>query len=461
MGKKKKKSSTNIKIKEEELTLEEQYKAIDFDKDKSNVDLNKFLIIKENEEYINLSGNDKYSYLYPDINDPKFNIKISEKKEFFDTRYDGKITNIEKEAEKLCNADFELAPHQLFVRNFLSFQTPYNSLLLYHGLGSGKTCSAISVSEEMRDYLKQMNIVQRIIIVASPNVQENFKIQLFDERKLKLVDGLWNIKSCTGNKFLKEINPMNMKGLSREKVIRQIKRVIMNSYLFLGYIEFANYITKTSTVDAEITDPKIRKKIIKKKLQRVFNNRLIIIDEIHNIRITDDNKNKRVAVELEKMVRNVDNLRLLLLSATPMYNSYKEIIWLINLMNINDKRSTIEVKQVFDKNGNFRVDKDGKEIGKELLERKLIGYVSFVRGENPYTFPYRIWPKLFSSEHSSKIYIKKHGYLREQLNGKPIIQGIEHLDMYLTNIGTYQKHGYEYIIERLKEKIENHSYQIW
>ena len=116
-------------------------------------------------------------------------------------KYDGSIEDPIKKAEKLCNAEFELAPHQLFVRNFLSFNTPYNSLLLYHGLGTGKTCSAITVSEEMRDYMKQMGITQRIIIVASPNVQENFKLQLFDERKLKQVNGVWNMPLMNKSPF--------------------------------------------------------------------------------------------------------------------------------------------------------------------------------------------------------------------------------------------------------------------
>ena len=87
-----------------------------------------------------------------------------------------------------------MAPHQLFVKNFLSFQTPYNSVLLYHGLGTGKTCSAIGIAEEMRDYIKQIGTSQRIIVVASPNVQDNFKLQLFDESKLKIVNGLWNLQ---------------------------------------------------------------------------------------------------------------------------------------------------------------------------------------------------------------------------------------------------------------------------
>ena len=85
------------------------------------------------------------------------------------------------------NAPFELAPHQNFVKNFMSFETPYNSLLLFHELGTGKTCSAIGVCEEMRLYLKQINLSKRIIIVANENVQDNFRKELFDENKLKLI----------------------------------------------------------------------------------------------------------------------------------------------------------------------------------------------------------------------------------------------------------------------------------
>ena len=187
--------------------------------------------------------------LYPTLNDPNFNTKIALRKEFFDTKMDVDNTkNVEEEAEILCNAQIELAPNQQFVRNFLSVETPYNSLLLYHGLGTGKTCSAISVAEEMRDYMKQMGINQQIIVIASPNVQENFRLQLFDERELREIEpGVWNIRACTGNKFIKEINPMNMKGLTRDKIIKQIRRLISSHYLFFGYNEFANYARKQAS----------------------------------------------------------------------------------------------------------------------------------------------------------------------------------------------------------------------
>ena len=143
---------------------------------------------KKQEQFIE----SKHDFLYPHIDDPNFNIKIAEKKEFNETKYDGHIDDkltIEQQAENMCKSEFELAPHQLFVRNFLSFNTPYNSLLLFHGLGTGKTCSAITIAEEMREYLNQLGVLQRIIIVASPNVQDNFKNQLFDESKLELENG--------------------------------------------------------------------------------------------------------------------------------------------------------------------------------------------------------------------------------------------------------------------------------
>ena len=38
------------------------------------------------------------------------------------------------------------------------------------------------------------------------------------------------------------------------------------------------------------------------------------------------------------LVTYVDNMKMLLLTATPMFNDAMEIIWLLNLMNLNDKR---------------------------------------------------------------------------------------------------------------------------
>ena len=453
-----------------------------------STDCNKFLLKKE---FVESNYLEEKPYLdtelYPNLSDTNFNIKIAHKKEFSDTRYEGPdfSKTLKEQSDILANADFELQPHQAFVKNFMSFQTPYNSLLLYHGLGSGKTCSAIGVCEEMRDYMRQMGISKRIIIVASENVQDNFKLQLFDERKLKLIDGIWNIRACTGNKLLQEINPMNMKGMPKDKVISQIRNLINAYYIFLGYGQFANYIIKTMnyteedihkktkhkkgevpTKKGEKTKTRIQilkdvnitlnKKIIR-RLRSEFDNRLVVIDEVHNIRKTDDNENKKVAVNLELLVKAAKNMRFLLLSATPMYNSYKEIVWLLNLMNTNDRRAQIETKNIFDKNGNIKLS------GEELLIRKATGYVSFVRGENPYTFPYRVYPNIFAKTHTFKKFNEdKLGFMYPsyQMNNLKILNEDKNriLSLYLNKIGdcgdcgSCQYCAYKYIIYNLKNK---------
>jgi hypothetical protein len=465
--------STNL----DKNQLEDEFKELNCsDENFFNRDCNKFLLKKELIERENLSENeDDNNYLYPNLNDAKFNIKIATKKEFNDTKYDGTINeDIKQQADILAKADFELQPHQAFVKNFMSFQTPYSSLLLYHGLGSGKTCSAIGVCEEMRDYMKQMGITKRIVIVASENVQDNFKLQLFDERKLKEINGIWSMRGCIGNKLLKEINPMNMP-MSKEKVVSQIKTLINTYYIFLGYVQFANYIIKTMNYEEEIKKKQEKKELSRpgekrektkiemlkdvkvelnsrviRRLRTEFDNRLIVIDEVHNIRKTDDNENKKVAINLEFLVKAAQNMRLLLLSATPMYNNYKEIVWLLNLMNTNDRRGRIEVRDIFDKNGDF------KKNGEEMLIRKATGYISFVRGENPYTFPYRVYPNEFSPDNTFQA-IKYPSY---QMNLRPIKPKDKEriLSLYLTKIGGCNNCGkcqyccYKYIIYNLRKK---------
>tara|TARA_B100001059_G_scaffold131983_1_gene132156 strand:- start:8675 stop:12505 length:3831 start_codon:yes stop_codon:yes gene_type:complete len=389
------------------------------------------------------------SGLYPTLDDPNFILKIAEKREFNNTKYDGEIYPVESRGDELSKVPFELSSHQLFVRNFLSFQTPYNSLLLFHGLGSGKTCSSISICEEMRDYLNQLGISKRIMIIASPNVQENFRLQMFDERKLEKVQGLWNIRGCTGNKFLKEINPMSMKGLTRTRVIKQINRIITQSYLFLGYTEFANYIDRVMSKYDNIKDDELREKKRIRSIKNEFANRLIVIDEVQNIRIANDKVTKRISSNLMIIAELVNNLKFLLLSATPMFNTHTEIVWLMNLMNVNDGRAKVEIKDIFTKTGRFRETEGNEIVGKELLLRKMRGYVSFVRGENPYTFPYRIFPSMVSSKNT----FADQEYPKTQATLTDIKEPIKYLDVYVSNIGNYQEMGYNYIVERIQKKI--------
>ena len=112
-------------------------------------------------------------------------------------------------------------------------------------MGTGKTCSSILIAEETRKYLQKLKINKKIIVVASPAVQTNYKKQLFDPDKLKKVGGVWDIKSYTGTKIINEINPLNIK-MTEEKLIIYINKIIRKSYDFMGYGKFANYVNNIS-----------------------------------------------------------------------------------------------------------------------------------------------------------------------------------------------------------------------
>jgi hypothetical protein len=416
---------------------------------------NDYLQKREFIEHLASHSDENLDFLYPELNDPEFNVKIAKRKEFHDSMYDGKIRDIKTHANMLCDADFELMPHQMFVKNFLSFQTPYNALLLYHGLGTGKTCSAIGIAEEARGFMKQIGVNQRILIVASPNVQNNFRLQLFDERKLEPDGDLWNLNTCIGNTLLKEINPTGLRGIPRDKIISQINTIINKYYSFVGYTELAHFIQrKVLNYDPLKYSDRERKEVKSKRIRKFFDNRLIIIDEVHNIRPTDDNKEgTKIASLLKDVCKYAENIRLLLLSATPMYNSYKEIIWLTNILNAVDKRSMITESMVFDKNGDFvqgGTDDNGRviEAGDALLRRKLTGYISYVRGENPYTFPFRIYPEIFSPEHKLDL----ENYPKMQMNKKEIEEPIQHIPLYVTKMGEYQEKGYNRIMDYLRNR---------
>ena len=418
------------------------------------------VISEQNIREIQKDKNKKHiTSLYPSYDDIEFIEKITAKKEFNEAKYDkaskDDYNNIEKLTNDLCKERlFELEPHQKFVQNFLSFQTPYNSLLLFHGLGTGKTCSAITVCEETRTQLKQLGINKKIIFVAAPNIQDNFKLQLFDERKLKLVNGFWDLKSCVGNKFIKEINPMNMKGLDKATVTKQIKKIISQSYEFYGYIEFSKYINKVMTKVGNLSNTSSNQ--FKKQLfylQKEFQDRLIVIDEVHNIRQVDDNTSKATTKNFMNLVTYAKNIRLLLLSATPMFDSPREIVWITNLLNLVDKKYPLSEREIFDKNDNLLVKKF-QNVGRKKLIRKLRGYVSFVHGENIFTFPYRIYPNMLKDSNSLLHKLKnKWSYPKKQINDTDISidDTIKHTDLYLVDLPDIQQQYYTKIIESFKK----------
>ena len=73
--------------------------------------------------------------------------------------------------ESKTTKDFEPLTHQMIVTRYLNSYTPYRGLLLYHGLGSGKTCSSITIMEGMKN-------THQVFIMTPASLQANYRTQM-------------------------------------------------------------------------------------------------------------------------------------------------------------------------------------------------------------------------------------------------------------------------------------------
>src|SRR5579872_1664015 len=74
---------------------------------------------------------------------------------------------IRKENEDPCNIKIklELNKYQEFIGKYLGPGSPYNEILLYHGLGSGKTATSINLLNILYNYDPNLNVI--LLIKAS------------------------------------------------------------------------------------------------------------------------------------------------------------------------------------------------------------------------------------------------------------------------------------------------------
>lgn len=295
---------------------------------------------------------------------------------------------LKKMREEQCSSgtsnNFKLQNYQRFLRRILSPESPVKNLLVVHGTGTGKTCTAIQISEE---YITRPEFQDKtVLVLANPAVQDNFKNQIFNLSKVHIDNGILKSKQCTGRRYLDMIlrvqnEPMKWSDPQvRDKIANISEKLIKEFYEFQGYQEFSNRLNTEKEVGALHADTWIHK---------TFDNRMIIIDEAHSLRATDEGLElKAMSRSLQEIVEKADNLILILLTATPMFDDYTEILYYFNLFLLNDRKikTFMKTEDVFDSEENF---KKGME---QKFREWCQNYVSYVRGDNPLTFPFRLPP---------------------------------------------------------------------
>lgn len=253
--------------------------------------------------------------------------------------------NCTKESCDLDTSKVSLFPQQRIVKDYMQFDSPYRGILLYHELGSGKSAASIAAAE---GYINKKNIV----IMTPASLAQNYENELMkistiglnlkkswtclkiDKNNSKTIEDLKKyaiqkqIIGKTGNVWVPLynndidsaeiiVNNIKYNDLSsnyKEEINKTITHIIRNRYKFINY----NGLTKKLIDELE-------------KNGNPFDNTFIIVDEVHNF-ISRIANGSTLAMRIYNFLINAKDIKMVLLSGTPIINQPYEISFLINLL---------------------------------------------------------------------------------------------------------------------------------
>lgn len=296
-----------------------------------------------------------------------------------------------------CNTkhpEFNPTNHQTNVMNYF-LNSQFRGLLLYHKLGSGKTCTSIMIADEM---LKQRKI-EHVFVLSPGSLRSN-----------------WVFEYCNKCGFESEY--------------------LSNNFTFVTY----NY------------------GLIKNNLKNIdFNNSLIIIDEIHKfirgtLNVESIKKNGETSYsaifELYKKIMTSTNVKVLGLSGTPIFQGTYEWSLLGNLLRGNkdmfkfiipineqgthDHIKSIISKKQFNYSMNTTTWKD-----EDVLDRHMQGIISYYPGDlsqYPSVNNYIITCPMSEAHYRKYIYIR---HKENILRGTKPVKNMKDINKYLTDMAMY------------------------
>jgi hypothetical protein len=287
----------------------------------------------------------------------------------FDEKYDN-VSEIPKTASN--ENPFNPKVVQRLIHDFMRGSSPYHGLLLYYGLGVGKSCSALAISEAI-------NTLDRVLFVSKASLEDNFKGQ---------------IKFC-GAEYMRQMNHWvfcDCDSPAEQELAAKLgitpKMIDKNGGIFLidySQSEYPNYQHMTSGMKSRLNqqidmmlanrfqflhtdDPRYHFKIS----QADFDNSVIIVDEVHNLINTIASGNSRGQL-MYNYFMNATNSRFIFLSATPMINRVYEASPLFNILRGYMPYLEFTLKSAYDSVIDF------DNIKYALQQNKYVDQVSFNR----------------------------------------------------------------------------------
>lgn len=408
-------------------------------------------------------SNKKYKHLYfgdvnyPDRNPPPYpheiyNVNFNK---FVRNNYsDYTIPRELKSYNELCSPqEFNLSLPQQFLGKYISDKAQttqgrydsstdctfksgecFSGILMYHGLGSGKTCASIVIAEGLKKQKMNMNnnyhTTSKIIVVVPKQVKQQYYNELRGLCPTKvIIDGKAQSYSIKGNtekiketkelilKINKQQRQPNLTDAQKQKFQKQLNtlknnlrsyKIKQNSkineyYEILSHNEFINRLYPKDPTDHKLT---LQMKELKNP------NNVLIIDEIQNL-ISSPIFSNNVLIKGNaywKLYTALHyyahpNLRTVLLSGTPISNDPFEIGLMINLLrpripfplNQTDFNTLfLDIQEVTESKKPTKNDPTKIKFktvtykgmkNKNLFRQMINGYISYFAGGNPIQYP--------------------------------------------------------------------------
>jgi len=275
---------------------------------------------------------------YPVVDNVSFNQSIYNKREFNELKLD----RVEDRP-----IDGGLYKHQQVISRFLSSHTPYTGLLLLHEMGTGKTCALFGATEQIKS---EGGYKRAVIMTRNPHLLQNLKNEL--------------AYKCTQKIYSPE--EQNITDLEKRHRINKLTSV------FYKFVSFDNMKKNLRALtDAQIVE--------------LYSNSFFGIDEVHNLKLygEGDNTSSDDYNQIHRLLHIAKNIKVLLLSGTPMTDHPREIAQMLNLILPSNKQLPTGKKFteefLYEKNGINYVRDNMKSVLKDTMR----GRVSYLKTTMP------------------------------------------------------------------------------
>lgn len=261
----------------------------------------------------------------------------------------------------------KLLEHQKTLKEFFALHNKVGNkaagsqgLLVYHGLGSGKSLTAIGMAEAARVYANDR--LRKVIILIPASLRDDPWI-----------------------KELSRIHPNYDSGALLTRI----------GYFILHYNNTTTFVEQLlHLADDKSTNP--------------FDNSIVILDEVHNFINTLPRSRETVRWQIYNWMMMAENAKFILLSGTPFSNTPFELTYLFNILR-GEELFDVRTENAEEDFMNTFFE-EGKMINKQLFKRRIQGLVSYYVGADERVFAKKKIHKVLvpmstlQQKHQSEIY---------------------------------------------------------